>query len=804
MSRLTSLMLIALFALLALSPATPVAALREPAAGAVAKPADFVIVPPWAQGVERAIFQGYGDISTHQHTDRAGGPNDYHALDFDFALDEPVLPIAPGRVIYAGPATDGWARYGNVVFIDHENGYQSFYAHLNTIDPAVLKGAGDTREVRVTTATRLGGAGRTGGWAQVHLHLALYKGASFNLSNERYGPFGGQSVVPEPFAACVKDGERPCEDLLKGAKLRRTAAAGEAPAPLRIAVVRPTAAQPAPAGAPGRPGKLIVELDLSAGDLAPSELSVRVGQAQADLVLLAGGHRARAEVVAPAQAAPGLYDLTVSARGVSAVAPQAVRYAEAGGAAVALVIDRSGSMSGPKLAAAVESAKQFVDLMRPGDKLAGVRLGSSPRVASPLQTPGGRGDPTGAAARLAIESLYAAGSTAIGAGLGRGQDELDARALPNLARAAVLLSDGQENVSPSAAAVLPRLVGGGTALHTIGYGADANQADLLRWAAETGGTFNFAPAPDQLSGVYSSIAGAVGNRQTLRAVSGSLAAGATHSELVAVDGSVRDATFAASWSRPTARIAVSLETPRGAVISPATAAATPGVTYVSGGTYAYFRVTAPALVAGAWKLRLAHGPAPADLAEAPATELAPDPEALLSDRAEDGWSADVARPDAQAAGEAAAAPAGLDADAAPAQAAGEPFSLRVLAESDLTLRLYLTRDTYRAREGVRLLATLADRRPVTGAAISVTVRDGAGRVVGLLALRDSGMSNDGAAGDGVYGGAWLSRRDGVHTFVATAVGAQGALMRQAEVSTFIAPNPTAPPLRQVFLPFATR
>lgn len=141
--------------------------LTSPIAGAVSKPADFTVVPPWADGVEHAISQGYGGTGLHQGTNRTCCANDYYALDFDLGLEEAVYPIAPGRVVFAGTATEGWASYGTIVFIDHQNGYQSMYAHLNSL--AVSNGQD------VTTSTRLGGAGGTGGWA-VHLHLALYQG----------------------------------------------------------------------------------------------------------------------------------------------------------------------------------------------------------------------------------------------------------------------------------------------------------------------------------------------------------------------------------------------------------------------------------------------------------------------------------------------------------------------------------------------------------------------------------------------------------------------------------------------------
>src|SRR5690606_3172876 len=96
-----------------------------------------------------------------------------------------------------------------------------FYAHLNSIDVH----AGQ----QVNTATRLGGAGNSGTVA-VHLHLVLYRGASFTNTAASAGPYGGVAVVPEAFASCSKGGQ-PCEQLANGAVLTNTGAVTPDPDP---------------------------------------------------------------------------------------------------------------------------------------------------------------------------------------------------------------------------------------------------------------------------------------------------------------------------------------------------------------------------------------------------------------------------------------------------------------------------------------------------------------------------------------------------------------------------------------------
>jgi len=176
----------------------------------VTKPSDFMIVPPWSNNSSNnstyTINHAYGTYE-HQGTNSSTYSNDYYALDFKLQLDEAVYSVAPGVVVYAGPATNGWKTYGNIVYIDHQNGYESLYAHLNSISVSTGQSVG--------TSTRLGGAGGSGGWP-VHLHFALYKGAHFQNASYGIGPYGGQAVVPEPFANCTKNSSGSCENFVTG------------------------------------------------------------------------------------------------------------------------------------------------------------------------------------------------------------------------------------------------------------------------------------------------------------------------------------------------------------------------------------------------------------------------------------------------------------------------------------------------------------------------------------------------------------------------------------------------------------
>lgn len=95
--------------------------------------------------------------------------NDYYAghlgIDLAIGLDDPVYASDSGVVTLAGWSNSG---YGNVVMIDHGNGYSTVYAHLNSIYVHVCQS--------VAQGTVIGGAGTTGNSTGVHLHFEVRKG----------------------------------------------------------------------------------------------------------------------------------------------------------------------------------------------------------------------------------------------------------------------------------------------------------------------------------------------------------------------------------------------------------------------------------------------------------------------------------------------------------------------------------------------------------------------------------------------------------------------------------------------------
>lgn len=96
---------------------------------------------------------------------RRGGPGSFHrAVDIRTKMNDPVIAAASGTVKKASSG----GNYGKLVLVDHGNGYESLYAHLNeiTVEPGQ----------KVACGEQLGLAGQTGNATCPHLHYEILHG----------------------------------------------------------------------------------------------------------------------------------------------------------------------------------------------------------------------------------------------------------------------------------------------------------------------------------------------------------------------------------------------------------------------------------------------------------------------------------------------------------------------------------------------------------------------------------------------------------------------------------------------------
>lgn len=98
-------------------------------------------------------------------------PSTNHSgIDIDGNTGDAVYAVDNGVVVYAG--WNNWG-YGNVVVINHGNGWQTLYAHLNTYNV----GCGQS----VFQGNVIGAIGNTGNSSGSHLHYEMmYNGAKVN------------------------------------------------------------------------------------------------------------------------------------------------------------------------------------------------------------------------------------------------------------------------------------------------------------------------------------------------------------------------------------------------------------------------------------------------------------------------------------------------------------------------------------------------------------------------------------------------------------------------------------------------
>ncbi len=118
-----------------------------------------------------------GQIISEFGPDAAGARND--GIDILAKRGDPVHAAADGTVSYVGNELKG---YGNLVLIQHDNGFITAYAHSDTI--AVTRGQ------RVARGEVIAYAGATGDVSEPQLHFELR--------------FGTKAINPKPYLAASK------------------------------------------------------------------------------------------------------------------------------------------------------------------------------------------------------------------------------------------------------------------------------------------------------------------------------------------------------------------------------------------------------------------------------------------------------------------------------------------------------------------------------------------------------------------------------------------------------------------------
>ena len=115
-------------------------------------------------------------------------------------LGDPVLAAAAGWATFKPEANSGGG--GNVIKIDHGNGYQTWYEHL-AIEGLITNIEG--QKVHVEQGQKIGTVGMTGKITGAHIHFGVFQDKNNdgnfddNIPDGVTDPFGWQSTEPDPW-----------------------------------------------------------------------------------------------------------------------------------------------------------------------------------------------------------------------------------------------------------------------------------------------------------------------------------------------------------------------------------------------------------------------------------------------------------------------------------------------------------------------------------------------------------------------------------------------------------------------------
>src|SRR5215207_10643767 len=163
-----------------------------------------------------------------------------------------------------------------------------------------------------------------------------------------------------------------------------------------------------------------------------------------------------------------------------------------------LVLDRSGSMQGPKLTAMKDATKRVIDTLTPQDVVAIVLFDDTVQVLAPATLAADKD-----ALKAAIDSIEEAGGTALSGGMQAGQAELSKYAAPDRVSAMLVLTDGQTwGDEDSCRTIATQLGQAGAQITALGLGAEWNEKLLDELAEATGGASDYVADPAQITSFF--------------------------------------------------------------------------------------------------------------------------------------------------------------------------------------------------------------------------------------------------------------------------------------------------------------
>ena len=168
---------------------------------------------------------------------------------------------------------------------------------------------------------------------------------------------------------------------------------------------------------------------------------------------------------------------------------------------VAIVLDRSGSMSGQKLEHAKQAAIQAVDRLSNEDIVSVITYNHTVNVLIPATKISDKNK-----INQQIRSIQSGGNTALFAGISKGAAEVRKFLDKDRVNRVILLSDGKANSGPSSPKALgdlgASLIKEGISVTTLGLGEGYNEDLMNQLARRSDGNHTFIESPTQLVKIF--------------------------------------------------------------------------------------------------------------------------------------------------------------------------------------------------------------------------------------------------------------------------------------------------------------
>ncbi|MBL8742033.1 MAG: VWA domain-containing protein, partial [Myxococcales bacterium] len=166
---------------------------------------------------------------------------------------------------------------------------------------------------------------------------------------------------------------------------------------------------------------------------------------------------------------------------------------------VALVVDTSGSMAGSAIEEARAACAKLVDAMADGDALSIVTFGSGAKVVVPAVRLDAK---SRRAAKSALATIVAEGTTDMAAGLNAGLAEATRFMSPDGNNRVVLVGDGVPNDPATTLSLVDQARSRSLPITALGLGPDFDETLMGTVAQRSGGSFHFIDDASQVATVF--------------------------------------------------------------------------------------------------------------------------------------------------------------------------------------------------------------------------------------------------------------------------------------------------------------